>query len=59
MEKQSFSGDVEMKFGISKRAMLEMKRGKVVQSEEIVFLRREMIIALKDEKEYKYLGVTI
>ena len=53
MEKQSFSGDIEMKFGICKRAMLEMKRGKVVQSEEIVFLRREMIIALKDEKEYK------
>ena len=33
MEKQSFSGDIEMKFGISKRGMLEMKTVKVVQSE--------------------------
>ena len=48
-----------MQFGISKRAMLEMKRGKVVQSEEIVFLGGEMIKALKDEQGYKYLGVAI
>ena len=54
-----FSGDIEMQFGISKRAMLKMKRGKVVQSEEIVFLGGEMIKAVKDEQGYKYLGVAI
>ena len=38
-----FSSDIEMQFGISKRTMLEMKRGKVVQNEGIELLKGETI----------------
>ena len=52
-----FSNDMGMQFGISKCAMLEMKRGKAVQSEGIELPSGETIKSLENEKGYKYLGV--
>ena len=52
-----FSIDIRMQFEIAKCAMLEMKRRKVVQSEEIELLSGETIKSLEDEKGYKYVGV--
>ena len=49
-----FSGDIGMQFGISKSAMLQMKRGKVVQSYGIELPSGETIKLLEDEKEYKW-----
>ena len=49
--------DIRMQFEIAKCAMLEMKRRKVVQSEEIELLSGETIKSLEDEKGYKYVGV--
>ena len=46
-----------MQLEISKCAMLEMKRGKVVQSKGIVLLNEKMIKSVEDEKGYNYLGV--
>ena len=54
-----FSSDIGMQFGVSKCAMLEMKRGKVVQSEGIELPSGETIKSLEHEKGYKYLGVLI
>ena len=44
-----------MQFGIFKCAMLEIKRGKVVQSERIELPNGETIKSLEDGKRYKYL----
>ena len=44
-----FSSDTEMQIKISKCAMLEMKRGKVVQSEGIELPRGGTIKSLEDE----------
>ena len=52
-----FSIDMRMQSEIAKCAMLEMKRRKVVQSEEIELLSWETIKSLEDEKGYKYVGV--
>ena len=46
-----------MQFGISRCAILERKRGKVVQSEGIELPSGETIKLLEDEKGYKNLGV--
>ena len=53
------SGDMQMKFGISKCATLIMKRGKVIQSEGIHLPGDKNIRSLKseDNEGYKYLGV--
>ena len=50
-----FSSDIEIQFGISKCAILETKRSKVVQSKGIELLKGETIKSLEDEKRYKYL----
>ena len=46
-----------MELGISKCAMLEMKRGKVVDSNGIDLPSGETIKALESNDEYKYLGI--
>ena len=46
-----------MQFGISRCAMLEMKRSQFVQSKGTELPNGETIKSLEDEKEYKYLGV--
>ena len=46
-----------MHFGTSTSAMLETKRGKVVQSEEKELLNRETMKSIEEEKGYKFLGV--
>ena len=45
-----FNVDIGMQFGISKCAMLEMERGKVVQSEETELPNGKTIKSLQDEK---------
>ena len=50
-----FSSDTEIQFGISKCAILETKRSKVVQSKGIELLKGETIKSLEDEKGYKCL----
>ena len=52
-----FNSDIGMQFGISKCAMLKMKRGKVVQCEGTELPNGELIKPQEDEKEYKYLAV--
>ena len=46
-----FSRNIRMQFEVAKCAMLEMKRRKVVQSEEIELLSGETIKWLEDEKD--------
>ena len=48
-----FRSDIGMQFGISKRAMLEMKRGKVVENEGIELPNGETKKSLEDKKGYK------
>ena len=45
-----FSSDIEMKFGISECDMLEMKRGKNVQKEELELPSGETIKSLENGK---------
>ena len=52
-----YSKDIGMEFGISKCAMLEMKRGKVVDSNGIDLPSGETIKALESNDGYKYLGI--
>ena len=52
-----FSNDVIMQFEISKCQMLEMKRGKVMQSDGTKLPSRETRKSLKNEKECKSLVV--
>ena len=52
------SSDMGMEFGISKCAMLVMKKGKIVSCEGITLPNDKRIRALSDDnKAYKYLGV--
>ena len=50
------SGDLGMKFGMDKCAVLKMKRGKQVQYEGID-LREGMMIDEANQKVYKHLGI--
>ena len=52
-----FSSSIGIQFGISKCAMIETKRGKVVQNEGIELPNGETIKSLEDKKRCKYLGV--
>ena len=52
-----YSQDIGMEFGISKCAMLEMKRGRVVDSNGIDLPSGETIKALESNDGYKYLGI--
>ena len=46
-----------MEFGISKCAMIEMKRGKMVKNDGIALLNDKRIRSLEADEAYKYLGV--
>ena len=52
-----FSKDIGMEFGITKCAMLTMKRGKKSKSEGIELPDGQLIKNLEDEDAYKYLGI--
>ena len=51
------SEDIGMEFGISKCAMIEMKRGKMVKNDGIELPDGERIRSLEIDEAYKYLGV--
>lgn len=46
-----------MNFNLSKRALLEMKRGNVVQRERILTPNAERMNCVKEGKRFKYLGL--
>ena len=52
-----FSTDIGMEFGISKCAMIQMKRGKIVAFEGIELPKEEKIRSLEEGEGYRYLGV--
>ena len=52
-----FSEDIGMKFGIEKRAMLVMEKGKIVKSFGIELLDGKGIKSLQEGENYKYLGI--
>ena len=52
-----FTDDIKMEFGLSKCAMIVIKRGKLVRSEGIKMPDGEVLKSLEDGDEYKYLGV--
>ena len=58
MEKaRIFSSDIGMTFSIEKCAMVEMKGGKLIDSDGIDLHEGNEIKSLQDEEAYKYLGV--
>ena len=52
-----FSSDIAMEFGISKCAVLVMKRGKVSKCEGIRISDAQVIRGLEEGDGYKYLGI--
>ena len=52
-----FSNDIGMEFGISKCAVLIMKRGKLCTCEGIVLPDKQVIRGLEEDDGYKYLGI--
>lgn len=52
-----FSNDIGMEFGIQECAMVEMKRGKMIQSEGIDLPMGQQIKLLGREEGYRYLGI--
>ena len=54
---QIFSSDIGMTFYIEKCAMVEMKRGKLIDSDGLDLPEGQKIKSLQDEEAYKYLGV--
>ena len=52
-----FSKNIGMDFGIEKRSMLVMKRGKKTKSDGIMLPDDTEIKSLKDGEGYKYLGI--
>ena len=52
-----FSQDIRMQFAINKCAMLVMKKGKIVKSDDIQFPNDKVINSLEEGESYKYLGV--
>jgi len=52
-----FTDDIRMEFGLSKCAMIVLKRGKLVQSDGIKMPDGEMLKSLEEGDNYKYLGV--
>ena len=52
-----FSQDIRMQFAIDKCAILVMKKGKIVKSDDIQFPNDKVIKSLEEGENYKYLGV--
>ena len=53
----TFSKDIGMEFGLEKCAILNMKKGKTVVSDGIVLPNGEMMKGLREDEDYKYLGI--
>ena len=52
-----FSEDIGMEFGIEKRAMLVMEKGKIVRSVGLELPDSKVIKSLQEGESYKYLGI--
>ena len=52
-----FSEDIGMEFGMEKRAMLVMEKGKIVKSVGIELPDGKVIKSLQEGESYKYLGI--
>ena len=52
-----FSSDIGMEFGVKKCAMLVIRRGRLVRSEEIVLPDENKIWVIGENDSHKYLGV--
>ena len=52
-----FREDIGMQFGIEKCAMLVMKKGKIVKSDDIELPNDRVITPLEEGESYKYSGV--
>ena len=52
-----FSQDIRIQFAIDKCAMLVMKKGKIVKSDDIQFPNDKVIKSLEEGESYQYLGV--
>ena len=52
-----FSEDIGMEFGIEKRAMLVMEKGKIVKSVGIDLPDGKVIKSLQEGESYKYLAI--
>ena len=52
-----FSKDIGMGFGIQKCAMVELKRGKMIQSNGIDLPEGQKLKSLEEGEGYRYLGI--
>ena len=52
-----FSNDIGMEFGIQKCAMLELKRGKMIQSNGLDLPEEQKLTSLEDGEGNRYLGI--
>ena len=52
-----FSNDIGMEFGIQKCAMVELKRGKMIQSNGIDLPEGQKLKSLEEGEGYRYLGI--
>ena len=52
-----FSEDIGMQFGIEKCAILVIKKGKIVKSDDIELPNDKVIKSLEEGESYKYFGV--
>ncbi|CAH2221644.1 jg25540 [Pararge aegeria aegeria] len=55
---QSFSNDIGMEFGVDKCAVINVERGRVVSSENIVLSETIILKSLREGETYKYLGMS-
>jgi len=53
---RTFSDDICMEYGLNMCAKIVLKRGKLVQSQNIILEFNRVIQQLKQRKTYKYLG---
>ena len=54
---KTFSDDIHMEFELQKCAKIAFKRGKLVQSQNLVINNNREIQELEQGKTYKYLGI--
>ena len=54
---KTFSDDVHMEFGLEKCAKITFKRGKIIQSQNLLLDVTREIQALEQGKTYRYLGI--
>ena len=54
---KTFSDDIHMEFGLEKCAKITFKRGKIIQSQNLLLDVTREIQALEQGKTYRYLGI--